>query len=195
MESRRRSLTLLAPLRLSLRAKAVIQNAVTHLLATYPKSSLIDLYKSFFQDEYGPGHLLEDPSRARRYFEEELETMKSNHRACIEACGVGNNYVRVPMDLILDGVVSKEHYWELFVTSAQAAKAVTLPAWINTWQEIERYIPKTLRNYREDTQIITELFTKGEFVLGHSDEYRTHYDPHYRLFTNANARLLSLGLR
>jgi len=173
----------------------VIQNAVTHLLATYPKSSLIDLYKSFFQDEYGPGHLLEDLSRARRYFEEELETMKSNHRACIEACGVGKNYVRVPMDLILDGVVSKEHYWELFVASAQEAQIVTLSAWITKWQEIERYIPKILRNYREDTQIITELFTKGEYVLSHSDAYRTHYDPHYRLFTKEKARLLSLELR
>lgn len=173
----------------------MIQNAVTRLLATYPESSLIDLYKSFFQDEYGPGHLLEDPSRARRYFEKELETMKSNHRACIEACGVGKNYVRVPMDLILDGIVSKEHYWELFVASAQAAKPVTLPAWITTWKGIETHIPKTLQTYHQDTQIIAELFKKGEYVLGHSDEYRAHYDPHYRLFTHAHARLLSLELR
>ena len=41
------------------------------LLDRYPLSTLADLYKSFFQDEFGPGHLLADEAGALSYLDRE----------------------------------------------------------------------------------------------------------------------------
>ena len=44
-------------------------------MAQFPKSTLQDLYKSFFQDRFGPGHIIADEASAMRYLQYELATM------------------------------------------------------------------------------------------------------------------------
>jgi hypothetical protein len=49
-----------------------VREAVSRQMKAYPKSTLADLYKNFFQDKFGPGHIIADTSSAGRYLRKEL---------------------------------------------------------------------------------------------------------------------------
>ena len=53
-----------------------IKEAVCRQLEAYPQSSLRDLYKNFFQDRFGPGHIVSDTASAGKYLREELAAEK-----------------------------------------------------------------------------------------------------------------------
>ena len=46
--------------------------AVRWQMQYYSKSRLIDLYKNFFQDKFGPGHMVADTASAGAYLRREL---------------------------------------------------------------------------------------------------------------------------
>jgi hypothetical protein len=52
-----------------------VQAAVTKQLQKYPKSTLKDIYKNFFQDRFGPGHLISDTAVAGAYLRKELDAL------------------------------------------------------------------------------------------------------------------------
>ena len=45
---------------------AAVHSAIERQLATYPESTLQDIYKSFYQEHFGPGHIISDTASARR---------------------------------------------------------------------------------------------------------------------------------
>ena len=47
-----------------------IQGFVSQQLNTYPKSRLLDIYKSCFQDYMGAEHLVSDRQRVKAYLDE-----------------------------------------------------------------------------------------------------------------------------
>ncbi len=49
-----------------------VRDAVCRQMQTYPKSTLKDLYKNFFQDKFGPGHIISDTTAAGDYLRREL---------------------------------------------------------------------------------------------------------------------------
>ena len=51
-----------------------IQDFVHLQLETYPKSRLLDIYKSCFQDYMGAEHLVSDKQRVKSYLDEELQS-------------------------------------------------------------------------------------------------------------------------
>ena len=51
-----------------------IQDFVNNQLQTYPRSRLLDLYKSCFQDFMGAEHLVSDRQRVKDYLDEEMNT-------------------------------------------------------------------------------------------------------------------------
>ncbi len=163
-----------------------IQNATQKLLALYPQSALVDIYKSFFQDAFGPGHLVDDLERARTYFDNELERMVSRGRHRVEPCGLGKSFYRIPMDLITDGMVEKEAYFEAFVKSARSFALVDLLRWKEEWQtimEAVRPLSHLIREFEAGQRQIEALLARRLYASDHSDHYRTVYDPHYRIFT------------
>ena len=49
------------------------QEAISRQLKQYPESRVQDIYKSFCQDNLGPGHLIPNPEQAREYLMSELK--------------------------------------------------------------------------------------------------------------------------
>lgn len=49
-----------------------VQTAVTNHLALYPEARLQDLYKAFFQAEFGAEHIVADTTSAGQYLNREL---------------------------------------------------------------------------------------------------------------------------
>lgn len=51
-----------------------IEGFVSRQMQTYPKSRLLDIYKSCFQDYLGAEHLVSDRQSVKAYLDEELRT-------------------------------------------------------------------------------------------------------------------------
>lgn len=161
-----------------------IMLAVRNQLQLYPESTLQDIYKSFFQDEFGPGHLVENVSYALEYFDLELEEMASQGRHNAEPCGTGKNFYRVPLDLVKDGKIPEEDYFASFMESSADFKIPDITVWKKKWGQIEDEIEKMnlqIPDLERDKKIINEMLDSGEVVMHHSRKYVEAYDPHYRI--------------
>ena len=148
-----------------------IMQAVRNQLQLYPESTLQDIYKSFFQDEFGPGHLVENVSYAREYFDLELEEMASQGRYNAEPCGTGKNFFRVPLDLVKDGKIPEEDYFASFMESSSDFKIPDVETWKTKWGEIVNVIETMeleIKNYKNDKTALAEMLDAGETVVHHS---------------------------
>src|SRR5512145_1773561 len=116
--------------------------AVQSQLQVYPNSTLTDIYKSFFQDRFGPGHLVEDTASARAYFDAELAEMTSRGRYHAEPCGAGKQFYRVSLDLVKDGRVGAEVFFRTFMEGAKSFRSPGIldpgevEAWKNEWRTV-----------------------------------------------------------
>lgn len=153
-------------------------------LERYPASTLQDIYKSFFQDAFGPGHLIDNPIQARLYIEE--ESLKSHESLCelYEKAGVGDNYYRVSLSLVASGAVKSEQLSDALCRSAAMTQSPSAAEWQSTWQKIERITAKykhLLQGYEQDLHTIDQAINSGNFMMRHSAAYNRNYHPHYRI--------------
>ncbi len=163
-----------------------IEEAVTRQLTTYPKSTLIDIYKSFFQDKFGPGHMLSDTAKAAAFLRQELNSFHDASGPEAEVTGYEGNFVRVNLSLVKTGKIPLNRFFQAFVKSSENAKKVSLPEWKNEWIRIEDIITTMnvdIPNYEGDKEYLEGLLMGGEYVVSHSKQYTNAYSPHYRLIS------------
>lgn len=164
-----------------------IQKAVKYQLDHYPVSRLTDIYKSFFQDFYGPGHLVNNPERALNYLRQELKQVDScTLNQPVEGTGYRNVFVRVDLCVIREGKISYEDFSRLFIESAASFRLPEIEEWKREWEKILGVIEGLkleISNFEEDKIKILEMLEKGEYVIHHSDEYIRAYHPHYRIIS------------
>jgi len=161
-----------------------IAKAVRSQLQCYPESSLQDIYKSFFQDEFGPGHLLNDTAGAREYLDYEVEEMTSTGNYIAEPCGTGQNFYRVPLDLVKDGIIPYETFFAAFMESAASFRSPETSEWKGKWEKIVVVIQSMdleIRNFEGERIGIARMLNSGEAVVHHSKKYEELYSPHYRI--------------
>ena len=168
------------------------KTAIERQLRDYPESRVLDIYKSFCQDNLGPGHMIPDMRSAKNYLEYELQTFREDLDSArynapeIMYYPVGNkgNYVRVDLSVVLDGLVDKEAFLDAFVRSANEGKRLTEEQWVAKWKEIEKIIRKDFTNIpdaKEDLETIRSYLDKDELILHHSEAFSKAYNPHYRI--------------
>jgi len=161
-----------------------IKAAIRSQLQQYPESSLQDIYKSFFQDEFGPGHLLEDTAGARKYLEYELSEMTSSGNHVAEPCGAGKNFYRVPLDLVKDSIITQSSLLSAFMESASSFRLPEIESWTKKWEEIVIVIDRMdldLPNFDKDKKNLEDMLSEGETAIHHSQKYEELYKPHYRI--------------
>lgn len=173
-----------------------ISDAVVRQMTQFPKSTLQDLYKSFFQDRFGPGHIIADETSAMRYLQYELATMDTPIGPLLEPTGYCNRYTRVSLQVIKDSLVSVEQFFDVFMQSARMADTVDVGAWAEEWHEIEREMSAcgldTLPGYSRDRYVIDSLLDRGNYVMHHSQRYGEAYHPHYRIIRTDLVKELGL---
>ena len=166
--------------------------AIACQLQDYPETRVQDIYKSFCQDNLGPGHLIPDPQSARNYLESELRTFKEDlDSARYDApsimyypVGDQGNYVRVDLSVVLDGLVGEETYLDAFVRSANEGKRLTEEQWVAKWKEVEKVIKKdfpAIPDAVKDLEMIDSYVEKGDLIMYHSEAFSNAYNPHYRI--------------
>ncbi|MDR0940273.1 MAG: TonB-dependent receptor [Mediterranea sp.] len=164
---------------------AAVREAVERQLLTHPKSTLKDLYKFFFQDRYGPGHLITDTAAASRYLRQELAvTPTEGYGQPVEAIGWQNNYYRVHLGVVKRGMVPYDLFLRAFVGSANQAPLTPVPQWREEWRRIEaivHHLRPTLPQYSQDSLEIESRLAEGQYASHHSAAYNEAYRPHYRI--------------
>jgi hypothetical protein len=163
-----------------------MREAIIQQMKRYPKSTLQDFYKNFFQDNFGPGHLVTDSLAADRYLKEELNSMPVGTNDSIEVLGWKHQYCRVPLSLIKDGHVAYNVYMRAFLHSATVKPSMSVKEWSKEWKKIEGVIEGMrlhLPDYEKDKEAIRQLLKRGEYVSHHSRIFDAEYHPHYRLMT------------
>ena len=167
-----------------------VLESIVRQLELYPESTLADIYKSFFQDEFGPGHILSDPEGARDYFNRELAGMKSRKRHRAEYCGTGRNFCRLPMDMVLDGVVCADDYFTVFLSGTRDFRLPDIQMWKEKWQSVYGLLKQSgpaLPDFEKDGEAIAAVLERGGYAMHHSARYRLAYDPHYRIIRKEDA--------
>ena len=161
-----------------------IKKSVERQLSDYPKSTLQDLYKSFFQDRFGPGHLVNDTSTAGNYLRYELNNSESFHERYYEPTGYENNYYRVNISVLKENKISYQKYFDAFLRSVEKIDLDAISEWKEVWSEIESVIISMnldLENFEEDLEMIHSVLEQGKYAVHHSEIYNSEYQPHYRI--------------
>ena len=168
------------------------KDAIREQLRTYPESRVQDIYKSFCQDNLGPGHLISNVESARAYLMDELQ----NYQADLDSgfykkpklryipVGDAGNYVRVDLAVVLDSLMSADMLLNAFVRSANEGKTLSEEAWKAKWASVKRILRKdftSIPDMEEDLAAIDSLMAEGQLILHHSRVFNQAYHPHYRI--------------
>ena len=150
----------------------------------YPKMQIQDYLKLLYQSCFGPFHLHGNPSheKVQAYIDTELENMTTTTGRYIEE--IGNGYARVYLDAVESGNILKEELLSQFVSSMNEPVDIkeatnlfhTGLTLFTTLCDIGILPYKT-----EYEHVLTKYLKEGIRPVHHSDEYRTHYQPHYRV--------------
>ena len=159
-----------------------MHSAIERQLATYPESTLQDIYKSFYQEHFGPGHIISDTASARRYLTLELSEMGKTASPYFEPTGSQGDYVRVYLSAIADSLITAEQLLDAFVRSANSRQEPAV-SWLEKWEAIVSIIQANkieLEGFETDLPLLTEA-ARNDQAVHHSRCYNEAYHPHYRI--------------
>ncbi|MDH6303408.1 hypothetical protein M2459_000658 [Parabacteroides sp. PF5-5] len=162
----------------------LIRVAVENQLSIYPKSTLQDLYKNFFQDYFGPGHMVNDTASAGAYLDRELASFEQAPGAYYEPTGYNGNFYRVNLSVIKEGLISRDVFFDAFIRSVSNIQTISIEEWEREWMLIDSVIQAmnlVLPNYEQDREMLFSLLEQGKYVVHHSEVFSEAYDPHYRI--------------
>lgn len=161
-----------------------IREFVNAELKYYPEAGLADLYKNFFQDAFGPGHLLSDTTKAGAYLDWELKQPDWTDTLLVQPLGIRHEYYRVNLALVKNGIIPRDTLLLAMVKSAGLARSPGIESWKKEWNEVLQVIKKMnpgLPDLDSDEKLINEVLNKGDVVMHHSKHYEETYHPHYRI--------------
>lgn len=163
-----------------------VQSFVSRQLQTYPKSRLLDLYKSCFQDFMGAEHLVVDHQRIKAYLDEEQNSVTLDDLMpwIYEPCGIDSSYYRVSIRAVKGGLISEDMLLDAFICSANSSNRPSVDEWNERWHKMIGTIDGmqlNLPQYNKDRQFIDSVLSVGKYAISHSPEYREAYRPHYRI--------------
>ena len=161
-----------------------IRTAIENQLRTYPKSTLQDLYKNFFQDYFGPGHIVSDTSSAGAYLDSELASFEQAPGSYYEPTGYNGNFYRVNLSVIKEGLIARDVYFDALIRSVSNIQTITPEEWKKEWKQIDSVIQTmnlSLASYTQDRENLFLLMEQGKYVVHHSEPFSEEYDPHYRI--------------
>ena len=159
-----------------------VRSAIERQLVTYPESTLQDIYKSFYQEHFGPGHIISDTASTRRYLMRELSEMGKTQSPYFEPTGCQGDYFRVYLSSVADSLITAEQLLDAFVRSANSWQEPTI-SWLEKWEAIVSIIQANkmeLEGVETDLPLLTEAARNNQAVH-HSRRYNEAYHPHYRI--------------
>ena len=159
-----------------------VSSAIERQLTTYPESTLQDIYKSFYQEHFGPGHIISDTVSARRYLTSELSEMGKAASPYFESTGSQGEYVRVYLSAVADSLITVKQLLEALIRSANSWQEPSV-SWLEKWGTIVSIIQANkmeIKGFEADLPLLTEA-ARNDQAVHHSRRYNEAYHPHYRI--------------
>jgi hypothetical protein len=155
-------------------------------IKNHPNQTLQDVYKSCYQDEYGPGHLISNESSAINSLLQEINTIEKDYTpiTLFEQTGIYGNYLRVDLTLVRDGVIPFFVLFRALTISATIGGQKSDENWSTIWSEIVEEVKKAelkFENFEEDLENLDRISKSEDKVVHHSEMYENIYHPHYRI--------------
>jgi len=155
-------------------------------IKNHPNQTLQDVYKSCYQDEYGPGHLISNESSAINSLLQEINTIEKDYTpiTLFEQTGIYGNYLRVDLTLVRDGVIPFFVLFRALIISATIGGQKSDENWSTIWSEIVEEVKKAelkFENFEEDLANLDRISKSEDKVVHHSEMYENIYHPHYRI--------------
>lgn len=163
-----------------------IRLALEYQRQHYPASQYCDVYKNFMQDYFGPGHILNDTVAAGNYLCYELETSEKFDGPDFEPTGFEGNFYRVNLQLIKEGTIPYDKFFEAFIESVQGIVPPDGETWMKIWSEIDNEIQSagwSFENEEKDRTSLAEQFSQGNYIVHHSDAFNESNNFHYRIIS------------
>ena len=160
------------------------EDFVRTYLQRYPEATLQDIYKGSFQDVFGPAHILTNREAVVNYIKREMETAEKFEEADYIPCGWQGQFLQVNLKVIADGRVPMDDFVDAFMASANGIETTLTQAFVEDWKLIQQAVRKvapTLEGFAEDSTLLSDLLSKGKYVVHHSRKFNKHYHPHYRI--------------
>ena len=156
--------------------------AIRRMVEQYPQTAMQDVYKSFYQDRFGAGHMISDTAAVREYLLYELTVAATDTIAnpYCEPVGAQGRFVRVYLRCVNEGLLSAEQLLDAFIRSARPSDQPT-PSWADEWTQIEQTAHQCGLTCSEEDSRQLHQAAQTNRAVHHSDTYRNAYHPHYRI--------------
>lgn len=160
-----------------------VTEAIDRQIAHFPHSTLQDIYKSFYQDRFGPGHMIKDTASFRAYTLSELAFAATDEvpNPYYEPVGAQGRFVRVYLRCVNEGLISGQLLMDAFLRSTQVSQPTS--SWLKEWELIVARMEESglvLPHWEEDKPAFFEA-ARINAAVHHSEAYRDAYHPHYRI--------------
>ena len=155
-------------------------------IKNHPNQTLQDVYKSCYQDEYGPGHLISNESSAINSLLQEINTIEKDYTpvTLFEQTGIYGNYLRVDLTLVRNGIIPFFVLFRALTISATIGGQKSDENWSTIWSEIVEGIKREglkFEHFEEDLANLDTISKSEDKVVHHSEMYENVYHPHYRI--------------
>ncbi|MCQ2329489.1 MAG: hypothetical protein MJZ93_02895 [Paludibacteraceae bacterium] len=169
-----------------------VLKSVKIMQTKYPKITLCDIYKSYYQDAFGPGHMILSKTEAKKAIKKELN-MSSGATVGYEPTGALGRYTRVDLAYIKEKKIKIDDYLDLVMSGVTDNTGKDMKEWEREWNfvmsVIERYGVK-IDGYNDDKKVIMDMWNEGKYVMHHSRIFNEQYNPHYRLVPTSAVKYL-----
>ena len=147
----------------------------------YPMMQPTDAVKLIYQNVFGGGHLIRDPTSCRNALQREYEfTPQDLHAPLLES--IGNGLVRVMLNAIDSSDYSIQQLADDFIRSSEAHKGNLNSFLIKL--EIHRKVTASgvFEFTLEELETYLDKYKSAGYpMVSHSEQYRRFYNPAYRI--------------
>lgn len=107
---------------------------------------MIDLYKNYFQDAYGPYHLISDTTHAVIYVNKALNNLSNKDTLMLQSLGVNHDYYRINLWLVKEGTILRNVLLEAMVNNVPLGRKLDIQSSRKEWDEVLQIIKATRPN-------------------------------------------------
>ena len=157
---------------------------LTDYVTLFPAATLKDIYKTCFQDYFGPAHLVNDSNACVHYIRQEIAQSDTLGGPWYCYTGVKGNYVCVNLKLVEQNVLPAHVLASALIRSAAIPPLLTYAQWECRWQQllpIAKQVLPPVPQYAADSAYISQQMSLKQYAGRHSEVYNATFHFHYRI--------------
>ena len=156
----------------------------------YPLMEIQDAVKLIYQNEFGPGHLINDESECFCRLDNEAKEIEACPK---EADYIGNDLCRLYLSDAKEKNLSLESVFKMFLFTANS-HAGNMESFIHKLEILEQSVQERLLKFdeKETLQFLKEYESCGMPAVHHSKGFGKAYKPSYRVIDSKFLKLIDI---